>query len=139
MATNAQILLGSTFSFNSVTIGEVISVNGTLFSRQATSVLTCDSTNGVAEKLKAGGEYGELTIGCVYDPSAGGDYNSLATAAPAGTEGTATFTYPDNTTVSATAFISNLGIPSAGDPNAIADVTLTVTPVSAWTYTDKPS
>lgn len=136
MSTKAQILLGSTFSFDGNTIGEVVSVSGTLFSRQATSVLTCDSTNGVAEKLKAGGEYGELTIGCVYDPSAGGAYDDLAADAPAGTEGVALFTYPDGTTVSATAFISNLGMPSAGDPNAIADVTVTVIPITAWAYTD---
>ena len=137
MATNAQLLIGSTFAFGETTVGEVVSVSGTFVSRQKRAIVSCDSTNGMAENLQGTAEYGDLTIGCIYDPSAAGAYDALATAAAAGTESAGTFTYPDGTTVIAsTSFLSNLGIPGAGDPNSECDVTLTVTPTAAWAYTD---
>lgn len=136
MATNAQLLLGSTFAFGETTVGEVLSGSGTFATRQKRAIVSCDSTNGMAENLQGTAEYGDLTIGCIYDPSASGAFDALATAVAAGTESAATFTYPDGTTVIGTGFISNLSIPGAGDPNSECDVTLTVTPTSAWAYTD---
>ncbi len=140
MATNAQLLLGSTFSFNSVAIGEVVSVSGTFLSRKKRAVVSADSTNGVADNLKGSAEYGDLQIGVIYDPTASGDYDSLATAAAAGTEGAIDFTFPDGTKVAATSgFLADLGLPSAGDPDSEFDVSLSVTPLAAWTFTDLAS
>jgi len=137
MASNAQILLGSTFAFAGDTIGEVTSVNGDIVTRQRVDVHSADSTNGMADTLKGTGVYGDLQIGCILDPTASGAMDGLVSAAAAGTSGIALFTFPDNTTVAASAsFLSQLGFAS-GDPNSPFDVSLTVTPTVAWAYTDK--
>ena len=140
MATNAHMFLGSTLSFNSQTVGEVISVSGTFMTRNKTTILTCDSTNGVAEQLQGSGQPGDLTMTCIYDPTNGGSYNDLMTAIAAGTEAAITFTYPDGTTlVAASGCIMDLGIPAAGGPDGeiTVDLTLAVLTATGWAYTDK--
>jgi len=138
MATKAQLLLGATFAHNGVTVGEVTAVSGVFMTRGKKTVWSADSATGIGEILQALAEPGDLNISCIYDPSDGGAYNSLTAAVAAGTSGTATFTVLDGTTVVATAFISNLGLPSSGDPGSEMTVDLTVTPTTAtgWTFTD---
>jgi len=123
-------------SFNAKAIGEVTSANGDLVTRQRVDVHSAASTNGMADTLKGTAVYGDLQLGCILDPTASGAMDALATAVAAGTSGNTTFTFPDGTTLIATAsFLSQLGF-AAGDPNSPFDCSFTVTPTVAWAYTD---
>ena len=139
MATNAQLLAGSTFEWNSITVGEVLSASGAFMTRRVVEVLSADSTNTVAEKLSAGAAAGPLTITCILDPTASGAYDGLASGIAAATEAAATFIFPDTSSWSATkALLTNVGIPEANGPEDFFTVTITLEcmDVGGWTYTD---
>lgn len=142
MATNAQVFLGATLAFDGDTIGEIISASGTFMTRNKTAILTCDSTNGVAEQLQGSATPGDLTFTCIYDPTASGAYDSLTAAVAAQTSGVVTFTYPDATTLTATlGCLLDVGVPSAGGPDGeiTVDLTIAVLDAAGWTYTDIPA
>jgi len=140
MATNAEILLGSTLSYNSKTIGEVISAGGTFMTRNTTWVYSADSTGGVGEGIAGVATPGTLDITCILDPTALGGYNTLSAAIEAATEAAATFTMPGTDTLTGTkVHVSNLSMPTAGGPDDAITCSFSLTNLDAggWNYTDK--
>jgi len=139
MATNAEILLGTTLEYNSKTIGEVISAGGTFLSRNTTQVVSADSTNGVAEGITGIATPGTLDITCILDPTAAGGYNTLAAAIEAATEAAATFTMTGTDTISGTkVLVTSLDLPTAGGPDDAITCSFSLTCLDAggWGYTD---
>jgi len=139
MATNAQILLGTTLTFNGETIGEVESAGGTFMTRNVTWVASADSTDGVAEGIAGTATPGTLDITCILDPTNLGAYHTLTAAAEAATEGAVVFTMPGTDIIGATkAHVSDVSQPTAGGPDDAIKCSFSLTnlDVGGWDYTD---
>ncbi|MDD4892036.1 MAG: hypothetical protein PHU85_19110, partial [Phycisphaerae bacterium] len=136
-----QVLAGSTFIFDSVTVGQVTSVSGEILSRNAPDFGDCDKD--VRVRKVGTFAYGAMTITAVYDPTGTtGSFTTLKTKAAARTVGTAKFTFEDGSYLESTsAAITNLSLPTAGGEEDRVMMTLTVRPVTdggtagAWALT----
>jgi hypothetical protein len=136
MATNAITFAGFVLTFNSITVGEVISSSGSR-ARNIHEVLSTDSTNNAVEKLAGALNEGERTFRIVYDGSTAGVYGNLNTDYEAATVATLLLTYSDTSSISAaTAFISNLGDPEAAAADGTLEVDVTFAISGKITFTD---
>ena len=137
MATNAITALGTVLTFNSNTIGEVMSLSGNR-SCNMNEIVSCDSTDNCKERIAGIIDEGDYTIHIVYDGSAAGVYNDLNTDFLAQTSSTLLITYSDTSSHSVTALISSLGLPSFGSGDGSVEVDVTFSSSGKATFTDVP-
>jgi hypothetical protein len=119
---------GTTFSYNSVAIGDVLSI-----STPSVTVATIDTT-GIADVFRTflGGtiDSGELSLEIMYDPNstAGAaleaEWESTASAAPTGK--TCVITFSDSSTYTFTAVLTGFSASVAIDDKVTASVSLKV-------------
>lgn len=134
----SQLLRGSTFSFATKAVGQVISVSGTCMTRSIPEFSDCD--NDLKAALVGTYAWGPVTVTAVYDPTAttGAYAIHAAKAVNATPTGAAVFTFGDTSVLTAaTAILTNIDIPSAGSDSDRLVVSMTVQPVngSAWVQT----
>ena len=135
MTTNAIKGYGATLTFNSNTIGEIMSISGSR-SRTPIEIFTCDSADQAKEFLAGALDEGEITFHLVYDGSDAGVYNDLHTDIQAGTLAAFTVAYSDTSTHAGTAMISSLGTPGFGDADGFVELDVTLRVSGKTTYTD---
>lgn len=139
--TQALKAWGTTLSFDGVTIGEIVSINGTR-AREILEVFTCDSADEAVEKLTAGINEGDPSFQCVHQQGAAGSYKELNQKFLAATEGTLLITYTDNaavpntSTISCTATMVSLSLPGFGSARDFVMVDVTLTISGKITFTD---
>lgn len=134
----SQLLHGSTFSFATQAIGQVISVSGTCMTRTVPEFAACG--NDLKAALVGTYAWGPVTVTAVYDPTATtGAYAVYAAKAINATPtGAAVFTFGDAAVLTAaTAIVTSIDLPSAGGDSDRLVVSMTVQPVngSAWALT----
>jgi len=135
MTTNAITAMGTVLTFDTETIGEVMSLTGTR-SRRIVDILSCDSTNEAVEKIAGALNEGEVTVHIVYDGSDAGVYNILNTKFLAKTNATLLITYPDTSSHSCNAIISSLGLPSFSEADGPIELDVTLALSGQATFTD---
>jgi len=135
MATNAITALGTVVTFDSATIGEIMSLTGNRSCR-IIDILSCDSTNSAVEKIAGALNEGDVTVHIVYDGSSGGVYNTLNTKYQARTKGTLLITYSDTSSHSIDAIISSLGTPSFSEGDGTVELDVTFALSGSATFTD---
>lgn len=135
MATKAIVAAGTTLTFNSNLVGEIMSVSGAR-TRTAIEVYTCDSASQAKEFIAGAINEGEVTFHAIYDGSASGVYDSLNTDFLAGTVAACLVTYSDGSTFSCNGLITNLGVPAFGDADADVELDLSIQLSGLGTYTD---
>lgn len=134
----SQLLLGSTFTWNSKLIGQLISIGGTFATRNTHEFSDCDHD---AKTVLAGTyAYGPCNISAVYDPTA--TTGSFATwsskAINATPTGSAILTLAKGYVLTgATSILTNLDIPGGGGPDDRLVIAATLQPVNgaAWVLT----
>lgn len=136
MTTKAITALGTVFTFNDNTIGEIMSLSGTR-TRRIIEILSTDSTDDAVEKIAGALNEGEVTFHVVYDGTDQGVYNDLNTDYQAGTKAQSLITYPDTSKHECTGIISSLGLPSFGEADGPVEVDVTIAFSGKATYTDK--
>jgi hypothetical protein len=135
MTTNARTALGTVLTFNTNTLGEIMSLSGTR-SRRIIEILSCDSTDEAVEKIAGALNEGEVTFHLVYDGSDQGVYNKMNTDFQAKTKATCLITYPDTSSHSCSGIISSLGLPSFSEADGSLEVDVTIAFSGKATYTD---
>lgn len=137
MTTNAITAMGVTLTFDTDTIGEIMSLSGSR-TRRIIDILSCDSTNQAVEKIAGALNEGDVTIHCVYDGSNAGVYKKLDTKLKAKTKATALITYPDTSSHSCDAIISSLSLPSFSEPDGSIEVDVTLALSGQATFNQVP-
>lgn len=140
MATKALKAWGTTLSFDGVTIGEIVSINGQR-TRNMIDVFSCDSADEAVERLTSGLDEGTWSFGCIYQPGNAENYDVLNDKFIQGRKGTLLITYATPSgasapTLSVSAIITNLSVPGFGSAREIDMVECTVTTSGKATYTD---
>ena len=135
MTTNAITALGTVFTFNDNTIGEIQSLSGTR-SLRIIDILSCDSTDEAVEKIAGALNEGEVTFHLIFDGSDSGVYNKLNTDYQAKTKATGLITYPNTSSHSCAGIISSLGLPSFSEADGEISCDVTVAFSGKATFTD---
>lgn len=138
--TSALKAWGTTVSFDGVTIGEIVSINGQR-TRNMIDVFSCDSADEAVERLTSGLDEGTWTFGCVYQPGNAANYDVLNDKYLQGRTGTilitlATPTGASSPTLSASAVLTTLSIPGFGTAREVDMIEFSVTISGKVTYTD---
>lgn len=136
MANNAITSRGLTLVYNSNTIGEIMSMSGSGRTLNIHEIATVDSTDGVIEKIAGLINEGNVTVHVIYDGSAAGVYNDLNTDFLARTSATCLITHSDTSSLSVTALISSLGLPSFGAAGEPVELDTTFEFSGKITFTD---
>jgi len=137
MATKAIVADGTTVTFNGNTLGEIMSLSGSR-SRNVKEVLSTSSASGAVERLCGALNEGPVSMHLIYDGSNAGVYNDFNTdfVADPATQSTLLITYKDTSSLSVSAFISELGVPSFNEGDGTVEVDITFAPTGLATYTD---
>ena len=135
MATGGITLYGATVSFDGNSYGELLSISGSR-TRNVTSIYSCDSTDQAVEKIAGALDEGSVAIRCIYDGGDGKVYNDMNTDHQAGDSATLLITMSDTSTFSATAIITSLSVPEAGDPDGACEVSMEFAISGKYTFTD---
>ena len=138
-ATRAQKAWGCSLSFDGVTIGEIVSMNGSR-TRNMIDVFSCDSDDEAVERLTSGLDEGVWSFGFVAQPHNAGNYRVLNDKYLAAEKKTLLITGPTPAgesapTLSVTAIISSLSIPQFGSAREVrmGEVSLTTSGKVAFT------
>lgn len=138
MATSGITFMGGIVTFNTRTIGEVISAPSGDRNCTWNDILTADSTDNAVEAIAGAINEGVKSIRIVYDGSTTGVYHYLNTDYLARTKATLLITMPDTSSFSMTAGIETLGMPEAGAADNTLEVNLGFKVSGKITFADVP-
>jgi len=139
-ATKALKAWGLTCSFDGVTIGELISFNGSRV-REFMEIFTCDSDDEAVEYITSGLNEGEPRFGCVFQPGHEENYDTLNDKFLAARKGTLLITMATPSgasapTLSVDGYIASLDWPGFGSPREAHMCEFSVRTTGKVTYTD---
>lgn len=138
--TKAQKAWGTTVSFDGVTIGEIMSVNGAR-TRNMIDVFSCDSQDEAVERLTSGLDEGTWSFTAIAQPGNAENYDVLNDKYLKAVKGTLLITGPTPAgasapTLSVSGIISSLSIPQFGSAREVQVVEFSVICSGKVTYTD---
>ena len=138
--TTAQKSWGTTVSFDGVTIGEIVSLNGSR-TRNMIDVLSCDSTDEAVERLTAGLDEGTWSFTAYAQPGNAENYRVLNDKYLAAKKSTLLISGPTPAggsapTISVQGIISSLSIPQFGSPREVKMVEFSIITSGKVTDTD---
>lgn len=133
----AQLLKGTTLSFNGSVLGQLISLGGTAMTRRTSQHPNCGEDQQTI--LYGGAQYGAMTASLVHDYNVAGDFDNLmAKAIAAAPSAAIAVTLADTLAIACSAgYLTELHSPGGGSPRARVEHSLSLSPVDSgvWAVT----
>lgn len=138
MTTEAQKAYGTTVTFDGVTLGELMSVNGSE-PQNMIEVFSCDSPDETSEYLDGGASGGQITLGFVYQHGSAKNYDACIDKKGRKINGSLVLSGPTPNgatapSITCTARISNLTLPQFGSARDFKTFEVTFHCSGKWTY-----